>query len=417
MTEDPARSAPAWLPATVGAAYRRGSSSDEDLISGAALGSMLETIARAGRILTSERAPRGQTDQAAGYRHILVLLALAIDEALRGSGSDPYEPHISPANVDAFLKWGMDCPDAAYSGSAVRGDAAYRVYGKRGSARYVGLQVMSGIAATTNVVLDELDLGPDGSFELVLSDKEQPGNWMSLSEDASTLVVRQFFYDWVAEEPARIQIERIDSARPPSQTASSLSAAGVARQMVAIGEFVESSLEFWLGIEEQGRTQGVNVFREPLNRTDIGGAAENVTVWGSWELDDDQALVIEVTPPDALYWSVSLGNYWWETIDYANHQSSLNGHQAIVDKDGVFRAVVAHEDPGVANWLDTAGNRKGPAIFRWLRADGAPVPETRVVSIRELEDVLPAETKKVGAEGRRAALAARRAGVRRRFCR
>ena len=38
----------------------------------------------------------------------------------------------------------------------------------------------------------------------------------------------------------------------------------------------------------------------------------------------------------------------------------LNGHQAVLD-DGVFRAVVAHRDPGVANWLDTAGNRRGPA--------------------------------------------------------
>ena len=111
------------------------------------------------------------------------------------------------------------------------------------------------------------------------------------------------------------------------------------------------------------------------------------------ELEDDEALLIEVAPPEALYWSVSLGNYWWETIDYANRQSSLNGHQAVLDADGVFRAVVAHSDPGVANWLDTAGNHQGAMIFRWLRADGAPVPTTRVVPLAGLRDACrPAPT-------------------------
>ena len=38
-------------------------------------------------------------------------------------------------------------------------------------------------------------------------------------------------------------------------------------------------------------------------------------------------------------------NFWLESLDYANHQSSLNGHQAVVDADGVFRAVVAHAIP------------------------------------------------------------------------
>ena len=115
-------------------------------------------------------------------------------------------------------------------------------------------------------------------------------------------------------------------------------------------------------------------------------------MWGSWELGEDEALVIEVTPPEALYWSVSLGNHWWETIDYANRQSSLNGHQASLDDDGVFRAVVSHTDPGVANWLDTAGNRQGPMIFRWVRAQGAPVPTTRVVSVAKIDAALPAHT-------------------------
>jgi hypothetical protein len=70
----------------------------------------------------------------------------------------------------------------------------------------------------------------------------------------------------------------------------------------------------------------------------------------------------------------------------------------------------------VANWLDTAGHRRGPAIFRFVRADGpAPVPDTRVVAFDELDAVLPPGTRRVDAATRRHVLACRRAAVRRRF--
>ena len=417
MDTGAAGGAPAWFPATVASAPRRGTATDTDLFSGAAWETLVDQLRRVGEVLRSERAPRTATEQASGYRHLLVLLALAIDEALRPSDSS--DPHFAPANVDAVLKWGMDCPDAAYTGSALSPGAAYRIRGQRGTVRYLGFQVMSGIESSANVVADDLDIDSDGRFELVLSHDEHPGNWMPVSERASSFVVRQFFYDWDTEVPARLDIECI---RPgpsgPAQRSTGptdLSPAGVARQLVAIGEFVNASIEFWLDIEEAGRAQGVNMFRQPNARTDMGGAAENVSVWGSWDLGPDQALVIEVAPPKALYWSVALGNYWWETIDYANHQSSLNGHQAVVDADGVFRAVVAHRDPGVANWLDTAGHARGPMIFRWLRADETPVPSTRVIDLGDLDAELPSYTARVDGDARRAMLARRQAGVRRRF--
>ncbi len=194
-------------------------------------------------------------------------------------------------------------------------------------------------------------------------------------------------------------------------------AAGVANQLAALGEFVDASFRFWRDVEDGGRAQGLNVFREPAALTNIGAAAENVSVWGSWQLDPDEALLIEVEPPDALYWSAALGNYWWETIDYANHQSSLNGFQAVLDDDGVFRAVVSARDPGVANWLDTAGHGRGPMIFRWLRAGSHPVPATRVVPLaRGSSTNLPAGTARVtprSAEGHRRAARGGEAPVRR----
>jgi hypothetical protein len=405
---------PAWAPASVGAAGRRPTSGPDDLRSGRALGQLLDALSRTGAVLRSDRAPAEDTDQAAGHRHLLVLLALGIDEALRPS--DPYRPFFAPANVDNVLKWGMDCPDAAYTGAAVRADATYLVRGRRNSVRYLGFQVMGGMASTANLVADDLEMDTDGTFELVLSATERPGNWMRLDESSSSLVVRQFFYDWSNEQRAELTIECVErpasdgSAVPPP-----LDAARVAAEIEALGAFVEASIAFWLDVEEGGRAEGVNCFREPAALTQMGAAAENVSTWGSWSLTDDQALVIEVAPPEALYWSVSLGNYWWETIDYANRQSSLNGHQAVVDPDGVFRAVVAHRDPGVANWLDTAGNHHGAMIFRWLRAAAAPVPEVKVVDLVELDRHLPPATVRVDAEARRRVLDARYDAVRRRF--
>jgi hypothetical protein len=406
---------PAWMPAAVGSAYRHGDGTDDDLLSGRAFTDLLDALTRAGGVLASDRAPAHPADRAAGYRHLLVLLALAIDEALRPS--DPSNPFFAPANVDNVLKWGMDCPDAAYTGAAIRPDATYRITGRRSTVRYLGFQAMAGIANTGNIVADDLEMGSDGTFEIILSADPRPGNWMALAEGTSSVVVRQFFYDWDTEEPASLDIECLDagSGARPAGPIEPLSAAGIGRQLRALGAFVEASLAFWLDVEEGGRAQGLNLFRNPAALTQMGAAAENVSVWGSWDLADDEVLLIEVTPPEAVYWSVSLGTYWWETIDYARHQSSLNGHQAVLDDDGVFRAVVSARDPGVANWLDTAGHHQGAMIFRWLRADGAPVPATRVLGFADLPAALPAGTAMVDASTRAATMARRRLAVRRRF--
>jgi len=403
----------AWIPSAVGAAGRKGTLGADALHSGEAWRLFLGALEEAGEFLHSERIPAGGEGDAAGYRHLMVLLALGVDEALRSS--DPYEPAIRPGNVDNTLKWGMDCPDALYSGASLRPDATYRVWGQRGSARFLAFQVMAGIANIGDIVAEDLVLGDDGSFELFLSPERQGENWLPLKDGASSLVIRQFFYDWSTEQPAALEIECL--SKPKATPAPQPSAEErTARQLDALGRFVRDSTKFWWDIEEMGRQHGMNAFRPPVVRSDIGGATDNVTVWGSWDLADDEALIVEFTPPSALYWSLSIGNQWWETIDYAKHQSSLNGHQATLD-DGVFRGVISHRDPGVANWLDTAGNRRGPSMVRWVRADDAPVPTTRLVRFDELDKELAPSTPRVTPTERTAVMAGRRAGIRRRFAR
>jgi hypothetical protein len=188
----------------------------------------------------------------------------------------------------------------------------------------------------------------------------------------------------------------------------------VARQLIALGDFVVANLEFFL---QFARPEKPNSFLPPLDGTAMGAAAENRPVIGSWELAPDEALLVEVEPPQGLYWSYSLGNPWWETIDYGAHQSSLNGYQAAVDDDGMLRVVIAHEDPGIANWLDTARHSAGPVILRCVRTETAPVPTTRLLKFSDVGSAVPDSARRVTADERRSTLDARRLAVSKRFCR
>jgi hypothetical protein len=400
------------MPSSLREAPRAGDATADDLESGAAWAHLLAKLQTASATVLSDSVPRNPVDMAAGFRHLLVLLWIGIDDSLRRD-SGP-ELAVRPSNTDAVFKWGMDCPDCIYTGSGLRGGDTYRLWGNRGTARYVGLQSMAGMASTANVLLDEIELAPNGDFEMILSGDDQPGNWLKIAEDATQLVVRHFFYDWDTEVASSLSIEKL-SGPPPSAAAAPVEPrAAIARQLVALGDFVEANLDFFL---QFARPESPNTFNPPFDGTAMGAAAENRPVMGSFQLAPDEALVVEVEPPRGLYWSYSIGNPWWETIDYGRHQSSLNGHQAVVDGDGLLRVVVAHSDPGVANWLDTAGHSEGPIILRCVRTETAPVPTTRVVPMADVTAALPPGTRHVSPEERAAVMDARRLAVSKRFVR
>ena len=91
--------------------------------------------------------------------------------------------------------------------------------------------------------------------------------------------------------------------------------------------------------------------------------------------------------------------------------------EAVVRGRGASAIVVAHRDPGVANWLDTAGHSEGPIILRCVRTETAPVPTTRVVPFADVAAALPSGTRRVTAGERAAVIDARRLAVSRRFAR
>jgi hypothetical protein len=398
----------AWLPHSIVEASVT-EAPGGDVAPSAAWAHLLGKLERAAQIVQSDPASRNAADLASGMRHLLVLLAAGADEALR---FDP-DPILSVqrASTNDIITWGMECPDCIYTRAALRGGESYRLFGNRGTARYVGLQTMDGIVSTANELVDELEVDADGNFEVILSRDERDGNWMRIEGDAPTLTVRHFFYDWDSEVQSSLRIERLGDAVERT-TAPASPDVLVSRQLVALGDFVHDNLQFFL---QFGGAAPANGFLPAIDRTAMGAAAENRPVIGRWELGPDEALILEVEPPQGVYWSYSLGNPWWETIHYGRHQSSLNGHQAVVDSDGLVRVVLCGRDPGVANWLDTAGHSNGAMILRCVRTTTAPTPGARVVALDDIASALPADTRRVTAEERVAVLERRRRAVHERF--
>jgi hypothetical protein len=399
----------AWLPYSIVEAAFSGGGPGDDADLAQAWAHLLDRLRAAQQLVASTPFNRNRIDYASGMRHLLVLLAVGADEALR-IDPDPILA-VSRSSTDDILTWGLECPDCIYLRATLRGGESYRLSGNRGTARYVGLQTMDGIASTTNYLVDDLKLDEDGNFEAVLSATEQPGNWLKIQGDHPTLVVRHFFYDWDTEVPSSLRIERIgDEAAAQDHTVDP--DVRVSRQLRALGDFVQDNLKFFLDF---GAGPPANGFMPPIDRTAIGAAAENRPVIGRFELEPDEALILEVEPPKGVYWSYSLGNPWWETIHYGRHHSSLNGHQAVVDSDGILRVVISSRDPGIANWLDAAGHSNGAMILRCVRTETAPTPAARVVKFADVDSELPPETKKVTAGVRARIIEARRRAVYERF--
>lgn len=397
----------AWLPFSIAEAALSDNGEDLDLTG--AWTHLLGRLRAAAQAVESDPANRNRADFAAGMRHLLVLLTAGIDEVLR---FDP-EPmlRVQPTSTDDVVTWGMECPDCIYTRAVLRGGETYRLFGNRGTARYVGLQTMNGIAATANALIDELEVDADGNFEVALSSDERAGNWMRIEGDNPTLTVRHFFYDWDTEVASSLRIDRIGEAVAAGDRAVDAGGA-LSRQVVALGDFVEENLKFFM---QFGAAAPVNGFLPPIDRSDMGAAAENRPAIGRWELGAGEALIVEVEPPEGIYWSYSIGNPWWETIHYGRHQSSLNAHQAVADSDGLVRVVLCAEDPGIANWLDTAGHSNGPIILRCVRTRTTPTPTVRVVPYGDILAELPPGTALVTPQQRASILAARRSAVRERF--
>ena len=354
-------------------------------------------------------------DRAEGVRYLAQQIGAAVrDELLEREVSFPLL-RLSATTID---KWGMDGADAKYQGSPIDGNGSYRLSGTLGDATLTALQVarMSpSYEAYASLAGSDLGADSDGHFELILS-KERPtgwaGAWLPLDPKATLFVVREYFGDWVGSHPATLQLERLDPVprRPP------LGEDDIDGILQDIAQTFSERAPMWLTRSKQMRRFLTNKTPVVDRGNDSGaGLRDNVYGSGAYAIERDEALLIEFDEPEALLWSIQLGNYWWESIDYVTGTGSLNGGQMFSNQDGKVRVIVALEDPGVPNWLDPHGHPEGLFLYRFQQATRSSDPQVRLVKLNTLRKALPTDTPAVTPEERASEIASRRMHATRRW--
>ncbi len=426
---------------------------------------MLAAVSRARDAIDDPQLyPPPPTDRnlAEGYRYLLGFLFGALERAF----GDPDFPYFRRA-IQPVDKATIDNADAIYLCAPIDGGGTYRVTGTaqdhrhwrgapaapsgRKAPQYVifeattayagdsgNLAELSPSVRTNTGTLDSstLVVEANGAFEILLASQRPDGyagNFIPTKRAelaARYLVVRELFHDWDREDALDLQIVRVgyEGAHPlpfgPAQAAE---------RMRRIGDIVNNQMRFWnefyaviLETYEDINGDGKRFMpRNDLNAPNFasiqtgGGQSTNLYAGGVYELGENDALVIEVRTPIApAYNGFHLSNLWGESLDYANHLSSLNGAQAAADADGAVRYVVAHRDPGVPNWLDTTGLSEGFMALRWTysqKPDHLPTTKVTRRAFDEIRRHLPAATRVVSPEERREQIRIRQAHVQRRF--
>jgi hypothetical protein len=361
-----------------------------------ALAELLSALRDAERVVLDHCDPAvadAELRRAEGYRFVTRILRSGLE--LFVENSDPARPSFVPLLTPTRKGIG-DNPDVLYDYAPLDGRRAYRIRGERGAALYLAFCFYAGGGqgappqrAFANLCDRDLDFAPDGSFEIQVAPgpalEPARGSWVEAPPDASCVVARQYFLEREGRRPASYRIESL----PPSAPPPPLQADDLARRLRAAAAFVRTTAASTASLLQGVSSQHANAFLPPISRPQIGkphpaflfyGTPDNVYRLGWFRLSADEALVVQVTPPRGRYWSVHLSNAWFESLDFASHpNASLNQSQAVREPDGSLRITVAARDPGVPNWLDTAGHSEGYLLFRWLLSDDEPTPTGKVI--------------------------------------
>lgn len=346
------------------------------------------------------------------------MLFMALASGWLTTFADRDRPDFVPAVGTHFNLVGTN-PDFIYGTASIGGEGSYLITGDRGESLFLqmditagGLGVMDALGPSLGTIdFDSLKLDEAGHFSLLLS-AERPanleGDWHRLDPSARSLSIRQASYDWGREREARIAIERTDIAHTPRRWTE----AEIAERLTALCAYPKRLAGMALGFIAAQKQKGLwNAF-EHDDWAGRGGVEGQHYYQGLFRIEPGHALLLETELPQQVrYWNVQLNDMHWNTIDWMNHQSSLNGGQASIDDDGKFRAIIALEDPGIANWLDPAGRTEGSVMLRWTGASSGPEPSLSLVPVGDVLSRLPSETARVSREERQQKMRARRRSV------
>lgn len=356
------------------------------IMSGESWAEFCDSLKAAGASLSFPGTPQTPFDQAEGYRYLSRLTRAGLEAFVEYA--DPARPVLHRV-VHETVKMGSDNPDNYYQTARISGALEYRIRGQRNTIAYLSFGSLighygksGGMPPTGYIEGSQLHIEDDGSFEIMLSATPQPGNWLPMTAESGTLVVRQTFLDREHEQPAELTIECLAvDATPQPLTPTMLDEGLRATSSLVAG----ASLLFAKWARDFKAHSNTLPMFDPERSTAAGGDPNIVYYHSHWALGPDQVLVVEVTPPQCEHWNFQLNNYWMESLDYRNFRVHLNKHSAHYEGDASVRIVVAHADPGVPNWIRTLEHESGTMCFRWVRAEHHPQPRTRVITLAQLQ--------------------------------
>jgi len=321
-------------------------------------GPLTDAIAQAEELVAAAPHIETEADLLEGLQYLAGCIAGCTHLAFDYDRDHPF----LQSGTGPFTKMGLDNPDTLYFGTRVHADRDYLVTGRRGTTTDLSFQLLGGEYTDDNVPASqaafddrELEIAEDGSFE-----------WRLRPTSPGQLVMREVYGDWSARR-GTLAISRLDTAgtAPPP-----LSRQTIERRYATAGKQLVNRVKTWLQFPQWFYLDiPVNTMVAP--RLTPGGLSTQYSSVGHFDLRPDQALVITVPVSDAPYLGFQLGSLWYISLDYINHQTSLNNTQAQADPDGKVRIVVADQNPGVANWVETLDHRRGFLQFRWQRVSRA----------------------------------------------
>lgn len=344
-----------------------------------------DRLKAAGDIVLAADAPATQIDRAEGWRYLSRLARIGLEMMLEHA--DPDFPVFYSAS-HATAKIGADNPDNLYLNATIAGDREYRLFGTRGTVASLTFGTKANryaldgtMASTGELSAAELELDANGGFEVHVSRERRSRNWLPLAADTSMLIVRQTFLDRTREIPAQVAIERSHGPARPQP----LSAATLDHGLMAAAAFVNGTARTFVGWAQRFRAnpnQLATVDQTPF--VSAGGDPNIFYLHGYWQVAEGEALVIHTPIPECELWNFQLDNFWMESLDYRHLPIWINKQTACYNADGTVTIVVAPRDPGVANFIDTAGHNEGTMLLRWVGAREHPVPQCRVVRLDTL---------------------------------
>jgi hypothetical protein len=350
------------------------------------------------RFLEGDRAVTDDRHIADGYRMLAATLGVAFDAYLF---PEPGRPQFVAVNTPfrRDRRWGGDNTDAYYFICPVEPTRRYRISGNKGDSVYFSVTAYnepSPGAWSDRVVAiirdTDLDVDADGNFSF-----EFPTG--DAVPDAAVLMTRDYQADPLTGRPVSWHIEAIDEPDPilhgDAETAARLRATATwLRTMfaivpLAVGDRASDNdgAKHALGHET---VHAANQFADPYQVPDanFGWSARDACYsYGSFVLDDDEALVITHRPPSCRFWNLVVWNQFMATygaLEGPDARCSINGHSAVLNGDGSVTIVLSRGITAHPNSLTTLGYPRGNLAFRWFLADGVPArPEVELVKIAD----------------------------------